>query len=160
MEYRKIIQIQYREYDRRILEKSWEWLNDPEIKRIMNISQMDKESQEVWFQNLHDRKDYHIEGIWREDEPIGAIGLKNITTEEAEIFGYIGVKRYWGKAIGVDMMQRMLDHGKFLGLKSIYAKIRNDNTSSIKLHNRFGFHEEFKLSDDAIQMRILLDHSI
>lgn len=158
MEYRTIIKVQYKEYDRIILNKSWEWLTDPEIKRIMHTPEMSKESQEQWYQSLKGRKDYHIEGIWRDEEPIGVIGLKNITSNDAEIFGYIGEKKYWGKAIGLDMMQRMLDYGKVLGLKSIYAKIRKDNTSSIKLHHRFGFHEELKLSDEAIQMRILLGY--
>ncbi len=46
MEYRTIIEVQFKEYDRIILEKSWEWLNDPEIKRIMHAPEMDKESQE------------------------------------------------------------------------------------------------------------------
>lgn len=158
MEYRTIIKVQYKEYDRIILNKSWEWLTDPEIKRIMHTPEMSKESQEQWYRSLKGRKDYHIEGIWRDEEPIGVIGLKNITSNDAEIFGYIGEKKYWGKAIGLDMMQRMLDYGKVLGLKSIYAKIRKDNTSSIKLHHRFGFHEELKLSDEAIQMRILLGY--
>lgn len=158
MEYRTIIDVQFKEYDRRILEKSWEWLNDPEIKQIMNVSEINKEAQEEWFQNLKGRKDYHVVGIWRGDEPIGALGLKNITDSDAEIFGYIGEKKYWGKAIGMDMMQAMLDHGRSLGLSSIYAQMRRDNILSYKLHRRFGFLKEKDVDDLAIQMRFYYEN--
>lgn len=153
MEYRKIIEVQFKEYDRRILEKSWEWLNDPEIKRLMFSPEITKDSQESWFQSLNERSDYHVEGVWRDDEPIGVLGLKKINSNDAEIFGYIGEKKYWGKAIGMDMMQRLLDYGRSLGLTSIYAQIRKDNPSSYKLHRRYGFEKEKDVSDTAIMMR-------
>lgn len=156
MEYRTIIEVQFKEYDRIILEKSWEWLNDPEIKRIMHAPEIDKESQERWFQSLKDRKDYYIEGIWRDSEPIGVIGLKHITSTDAEIFGYIGEKKYWGKAIGMDMMQRMLDHGRSIGLSSIWAQMRKDNLLSYKLHRRFGYVKEKDIDEMVMQMRIYL----
>jgi|SRR5690554_1556530 len=144
MEFRKIIDVEYREYDRVMLEKSSEWLSDPEIKRLTFAPDLTKESQEKWFQSLKERTDYYICGVWRNDKPIGVVGLKNITDTDAEVFGYIGEKRYWGKAVGVDMMQVMLDKGRSLGLSSIYAKIRIDNLSSYKLHQRFGYKKEFE----------------
>ncbi|MBF6598608.1 MAG: GNAT family N-acetyltransferase [Fermentimonas sp.] len=144
MEFRKIIDVEYREYDRVILEKSSEWLSDPEIKRLTFAPDLTNESQEKWFQSLKERTDYYICGVWRNDNPIGVVGLKNITDTDAEVFGYIGEKKYWGKAVGVDMMQVMLDKGRSLGLSSIYAKIRIDNLSSYKLHQRFGYKKEFE----------------
>lgn len=153
MEYRRIINVQFREYDRRVFEKSWEWLSDPELKKLTQTPDQDKEQQEIWFQSLKDRTDYLIEGVWRDEEPIGVIGLKNITSLDAEIFGFIGEKKYWGKAIGMDMMQHMLDSGKRMGLSSIYAKIRKDNPTSYRLHLRFGFSKESDIEEDAVLMR-------
>lgn len=157
MEYRSIIKIQFREYDRQMLEKSWEWLNDPEIKRLTLTPDLNKESQEKWFQSLPERKDYYIVGVWRDDEPVGVVGLKKITSDDAEVFGYIGEKKYWGKAIALDMMQQALKYGRTLGISSIYAQIRNDNVSSYRLHKRFGFEKERDINDGtAVLMRLYI----
>lgn len=153
MEFRTIVDIQIREYDRRMLEKSWEWLNDPEIKHMTLTPDMNKESQEKWFQSLKDRKDYFVAGVWRNDEPIGVIGIKHITSTDGELFGYIGEKKYWGKAVGVDMLKRVLDHGRSLGLSSVYSVIGKDNINSYKLHRRFEFEKEKDIDETRIMMR-------
>lgn len=155
MEFRKIIDVEYREYDRAILEKSSEWLSDPEIKRLTFAPDLTREAQEKWFNSLKGRKDYYIRGIWRNDEPIGVVGLKNITDTDAELFGYIGEKKYWGKAIGIEMVQLMLDYGRSINITSIYAHVRPDNPSSYKIHYRFGFHKEYE-DDIAMTLRINL----
>ncbi|HTN68774.1 MAG TPA: GNAT family N-acetyltransferase [Dysgonamonadaceae bacterium] len=154
MKFRTIIEIQIREFDRRMLEKSWGWLNDPEIKRMTLTPDMDKKSQEEWFRGLKDRKDYYIAGVWRDDEPIGVLGIKHITSTDGELFGYIGEKKYWGKAVGVDMMKRTLDYGRSLGLSSVYSLIGKDNINSYKLHRRFGFKKEKEGDEDKIKMRL------
>lgn len=100
MEFRSIIDIHVREYDRIMLEKSWEWLNDPEIKQLTLTPEMKKESQDEWFQNLRNRKDYFIVGVWRNDEPIGVVGIKNIASSDGELFGYIGEKNTGAKVLG------------------------------------------------------------
>src|SRR5690554_4880577 len=154
MEFRTIVDIQVREYDRRMLEKSWEWLNDPEIKDLTLTPDLDKEAQEKWFSSLQDRKDYYIAGVWRDDEPIGVIGIKKITSTDGELFGYIGEKKYWAKAIGVDMMQRTLNKGRSLSLASVYSVIGKENINSIRLHKRFGFKHEKELNENKIVMRL------
>ncbi len=153
MEFRTIVDIQIREYDRRMLEKSWEWLNDPEIKHMTLTPDMNKESQEKWFQSLKDRKDYFVAGVWRNDEPIGVLGIKHITSTDGELFGYIGEKKYWGKAVGVDMLKHALDHGRSLGLSSVYSVIGKDNINSYKLHRRFEFEKEKDIDETRIMMR-------
>lgn len=153
MKFRSIINIQFKEYDRRMLEKSWEWLNDPEIKEMTLTPDLNKTSQEEWYQNLKNRKDYYIAGVWRDEEPIGVIGIKHINSMDGELFGYIGEKKYWGKAIGVDMMKRTLKQGREMGLSSVYSIIGKENINSIKLHQRFGFKTEKELDGNKILMR-------
>lgn len=156
MNVRTIIEIQFREFDRKMLEKSMEWLNDPEIKQLTITPDIDKESQERWFQSLKDREDYYVTGIWRDEQPIGVAGIKRITSTDGELFGYIGEKKYWGKAVGIDMMKHVLDHGIFLGLSSVYAIMRKDNINSYKLHRRFGFVKEKQLDEVRVMMRLSL----
>lgn len=156
MKYRSIIKVEFREFDRRVLDKTWEWLHDPEIKNLMYSPDMTRESQLKWFQSLKERNDYHVEAVWRNEDPIGVVGLKNITVDDAEIFGYIGEKEYWGKAIGMDMMQRVLYHARSRGLSSVYAQILKINRNSYKLHRRFGFDLESEVDDKTIKMRLHL----
>lgn len=156
MKFRSIIDVHFKKYDRVMLEKSREWLTDPEIKRLTLTPDIDESSQEKWFKSLDKREDYFIAGVWRDNEPIGVIGIKNITKDDGELFGYIGEKKYWGKAIGVDMMKRTIEHGRELGLKSVYSIISENNVNSIKLHYRFGFRKEKEMDNSKILMRFLL----
>lgn len=156
MKYRSIIKVEFRAFDRRVLDKTWEWLHDPEIKYLMYSPDMTRESQLKWFQSLKERNDYLVEAVWRNEDPIGVVGLKNITADDAEIFGYIGDKEYWGKAIGMDMMQRVLYHARSRGLSSVYAQILKINRNSYRLHRRFGFAMDGEVDDNTIKMRLHL----
>lgn len=156
MEFRKIIDVEYREFDETALEKSWEWLNDPEIKRLTFTPDLDKESQRKWFDSLKNRDDYYIEAVWHDNKPIGAFGLKQINGKDAELFGYIGDRDYWGKAVGIDMMIRCLDHGRSLNLESIYTILLKKNLQSYKINRRFGFEFEKDYEEDKMVMRLYL----
>jgi RimJ/RimL family protein N-acetyltransferase len=102
MEFRRIVNLDMREMDEVALEKSWEWLNDPEIKRLTITPDFSKDEQKKWFESIKNRKDYWITVGWHNGEPIVIGGLKNIGEKDAEIFGYIGNKEYWGKGVAVD----------------------------------------------------------
>lgn len=156
MEFRTIIDIQFKEFDRTVFEMSSKWLNDPEIKRLTNTPDTDYDSRENWFQNLKNRDDYYISSVWRDTEPIGVVGFKHITSIDAEVFLYIGEKKYWGKAVGLEMLKYALDYGRSIGLSSLYASILKENINSYKLARRFGFQYEKEIDDNIIIMRIQL----
>lgn len=156
MEYRRIINVEFREFDRRTLEKTWEWLNDPEIKELTTTPDFDKESQEAWFQSLKGRDDYYIRSVWRDNDPIGAVGIKHITSTDGEIWGYIGEKEYWGKAVGIDMMQHLLDYARSRNLESVYSISLKTNLATYKINRRFGFEKEKELNGEKIVMRYYL----
>ena len=154
MEFRRIIDIQFREFDRIAFEMSLKWLNDHEIKRLTNTPDTDRESREKWFQGLKDRNDYYITTAWHGDDPIGVVGLKHINSTDAEAYIYIGERKYWGKAVGIEMLKYALDYGRSLGLSSVYSLIGKDNINSYKLHRRFGFKKEKEGDEDKIKMRL------
>lgn len=153
MKFRTIIEVEFRDFNRRVLEKTWEWLNDPEIRNLTQTTDFDRDSQEEWFKKLPDRKDYYIQSVWRDDEPIGVCGIKHITSTDGEVWGYIGEKQYWGKAIGIEMMQHLLDYAKSINLESVYAVMLKDNHYSYKINLRFGFVVEKELDEKNIVMR-------
>lgn len=157
MEYRKIIEIEFKDFNREVLEKSWEWLNDPQIKDLTAAPDLDIESSKKWFENLKNKKDYMIKSMCYNNKPLGVVGLRNITDKDGEVFGYIGEKEYWGKTVGVQAMEYTINYGKSINLESIYSVILKKNQSSYKLHRRFGFVKEVDKDENNIIMRLYLN---
>ncbi|SFK80405.1 Protein N-acetyltransferase, RimJ/RimL family [Porphyromonadaceae bacterium KH3CP3RA] len=154
MEYRRIIDVDIREFDRRTFEKTWDWLSDPEIKELTATPDLDREAREIWFRGLKDRKDYYIRSVWRDDDPIAVFGIKHITDSDGEAWGYIGEKKYWGKAIGIEMFQHLIDYAVSLNLQSLYIIFIKSNHFTYKIGKRFGFEVDENNSDsDTITMR-------
>lgn len=149
-------QITFRKYSHEILNKSWEWLNDPEIKRLTLTPDFDRESQEVWFRSLKERNDYYIRSVCWNDEPIGAFGIKHLTSTDGEIWYYIGEKKYLRKGVGTQMMQYLIEYAKSKNLKSVYTKLSKTNIGSYKLCEKYGFKEEREIDKDIIVMRLCL----
>lgn len=156
MEYRKIIDIDFVEYSEEALDKSWEWLNDAEIKHLTNTPDFDKESQRKWFEGLKTRNDYYIRAISVENNLVGVCGLKNISDTDGEIWVYIGEKALWGKTIGAQVAEYIIEYGKQINLKSIYMIVLKTNRASRKTGSRFGFVYEKDVDEDNILMRLVL----
>lgn len=156
MEYRETVEVEFQEFGFETLEKSWEWLNDPEIKRLTNTPDFDRDDQVEWFNGLSSRTDYYIQSVSCNGVIVGACGLKKITTHDAELWMYIGEKAYWGKTIGIQMLEHVIEYARLINLNSIYGKYMKFNHSSINLGKRFGFVYERDISDEMILMRLIL----
>lgn len=133
--------LKFVQYNELYLEKSFEWLHDEEIKSLVDADDFTKEDQKKWFDSLKNRKDYLIWGIEADDEPVGVVGLKNISykQKEAEFFGYIGEKNFWGKGIGSKMLVYIREEARKLELKKIVLYVLPENTRAICLYKKFGF---------------------
>lgn len=153
MEYRKIIEIEIRDFTREVFEKTWVWLNDPQVKDLTDSPDFDKESSEKWFESLKTRNDYYIKSIWHNNKPLGVLGLKYLNGIDGETFGYLGEKEYWGKAIGIEGLQHLVDYGRSIKLESIYSVIIKKNVVSYKLNRRLGFVREEDKDENNIVMR-------
>lgn len=148
-------EIKFVEYNEIFLEKSWEWLNDKEIKYLTYTPDFTKEQQKEWFLSLKDKKDYFIKGVLYNDTPIGVVGLKNITDTDGEYWGYIGEKEYWNKGIGKDLINYISHYSCILNLKEIYLKVIKDNIRAIKLYQKMNF-KEFLEENNLIYMKLHL----
>lgn len=129
------------DYNEIFLEKSWDWLNDPEIRSLTLTTEFSRDDQMKFFNSLADRKDYWIKGVVEDEVPVGAMGLKNIDHESgnAEYWGYVGEKKYWGKGIGKFMLQMAVEKAKQLNLQSIYLHVAPFNQRAIALYKKTGF---------------------
>lgn len=157
MEYRKIVEIEVRDFTRIVLEKSWEWLSDSEIKGLTATPNFDRDTSVKWFESLKSRNDYLVKAMYYNDKPIGVFGLKNLNEIDGEAFGYIGEKEYWGKTVGVQALEYLINYGKSISLKSIYSVMLKANLHSYKLHRRLGFVNEGDKDENNIIMRLNLD---
>lgn len=156
MEYRKIIDVEFRDYSHEMLEKSREWLTDPQIKELTSTADFDRESQEKWFESLKTRRDYLIWSVWHKDKPIAVVGIKHLTDKEGEVFGYIGDKEYWGKTVGIQGLEYAINYAKSIKLKSLYTIVLKENINSYKLNRRLGFEKEKDIDEKTIMMRLYL----
>src|ERR1700722_14823624 len=106
----KSSRLAFARFDEQFLEKSWEWLRDPDLKRLSMAPDFTREEQRQWFSGLAEKSDYLIWGLSCDGIPIGAAGLKHITKEAAEYWGYIGERHYWGIGLGREAMDFVIDH--------------------------------------------------
>ena len=81
------------------------------------------------------------------------MGLKHLNGKDGETFGYIGEKEYWGKTIGVQGMEYLIEAGRSLVLESIYSVILKTNLGSFKLNRSLGFVREEDKDENNITMR-------
>lgn len=131
--------IEFVDFDELFLNSSFIWLSDPEIKRLTMTPTISKEDQIEWFKGLKTRSDYYIRGITCDNKPIGAVGIKHISNNKGEYWGYIGDKDYIGRGIGKIMMENMCRYGLSIGLKRLFLHVAEFNTRAINLYNSFGF---------------------
>ena len=75
------------------------------------------------------------------------------------------LKDYWGGGIGSELMVRLLEFAKSVGISVISLEVRSDNGRAIALYEKFGFEKigvykrYFKIGEsffDAVLMQILL----
>lgn len=126
-------------FDIEYLNKSWIWLNDNEMRKLTMTPKFTQKEQIIWFNSLSYNKNYFIKGVNYNEERIGVIGLKNITKDTGEYFGYIGEKKYWGLGIGKYMLNYIENYCKKIGIKKIYLKVLKNNKRALLLYKNFNY---------------------
>lgn len=126
-------------FSKKLLNKTWIWLKDSEIKALTMTPDFSKRQQLKWFKELKNNKKYFVKGIEYNKERIGVVGLKNINNCEAEYFGYIGEKKYWGLGIGKEMLKYIENYCRKNKLKKIYLKVLKGNKRAFLLYQSFGY---------------------
>ena len=142
-------------FDVFFLELSWNWLNDEELRILVDIPKITKNQQLKWFHELPTKNDYLIWGILFGDNPIGVSGIKNINNNSGEYWGYIGDKNYWGKGLGSFMIQLIEMEAKKIKLSKLYLKVLISNKKAIQLYQKSGF-VQISVTDSHIFMQKII----
>ncbi len=120
-------------------ELSFRWLQQEELRALIEAPSITQEQQDAWFKTLANRMDYKIWGVAYNHIPVGVCGLKNINEQQAEYWGYIGEMDYWGKGIGSKMMEFMEEKARDLKLKTLVLKVAATNKRAIRLYEKAKF---------------------
>ena len=128
-------------YDRACLDRSWEWLRDPEIRALTMTPEFTREDQLHFFESLPTRSGYHIWGLSLDGRPVGAAGLKNVRGACAEYWGYLGERDCWGKGLGKQLMLLIEAEARKLGLSSLDLRVLATNSRAISLYLKMGYVE-------------------
>ena len=134
------------------------WANDEEIrKQSFKTKKITKEEHDKWFSNvLADQKNQRLFILENHDtSPCGQVRFSRTDRDDWEIHFSIDPK-YRGQKLGVHLIRVGLD--MFLGKEQrsrIIAKVKNDNTASLRVLAIAGFEIEKKCTSNNLETRLL-----
>ena len=131
--------IQLTDFSSVFLDKSFDWLNDPEIRELTDTPALTREGQLRWFNGLNELTDYKAWGVLYGSVPVGVCGIKHIDNQDGEYFGYIGEKDLWGKGFGTRMMQEVETEALRIGLTRLHLKVKRTNSRAIGLYLKMNY---------------------
>jgi diamine N-acetyltransferase len=146
--------IRLRAIEREDLPRFVAWLNDPEVRRNLQLFQpLSLAQEEEWFKGTLQRAveeqplviEIKTADGW---QAVGNVGLFAIsqTDRSAEIGIFIGEKSFWGKGYGTEVMRLMLKHGfKELNLNRIFLRVYETNLCGLRSYEKAGFKQEGRL---------------
>lgn len=139
-------------FDETYLHDTTRWLEDVELRALIDAPPISVASQRQWFESLPTRPDYLIWGLASNGQRVGVFGLKNVTEEAAEYWGYIGEKTYWGRGLGRWMLTYCLQEARLRGLQRVWLRVLPANTRAIHLYQRLGFQPQPGVGDALLRM--------
>jgi len=131
------------------------WLNNPKVNKFVGdkIGQKTNlKKQKEWFSNYQKAKNKKFFTICDNLEPIGFMGLSNISksNKNADLFIAIGEDDYRGKGNGRIAMEWLIDYGfNKLGLHKINLGVIKNNIPAVKLYQSLGFVIEGEMKDEV-----------
>lgn len=127
------------------LERTWEWLNDPEIFLIMGIHSPPSTSEQGrWFEMADQAKDKIIFAICAREtnEHIGNVSLDSIEFRHrtARLSVFIANPMNRGKRIGRRAIYLLLEYAfHHLNLRKVHLKMFADNERVFEFYRNLGF---------------------
>lgn len=138
--------------ERRHLDKTLEWANDPELMRLLNRAHtVSREEHEQWFEALQKREDccyFAIENV--DDAHLGNVWLWDIDQRHrrAELRIVMGLDSA-GKGVGTEAISRLCDYAfERLNLHKVYAYVLAINPRACRSFEKAGFVLEGTLKED------------
>lgn len=148
------------EFDDRFVARSTDWLQDSELRRLINLPTFDIEAQKRWVKFFRSNPDKTIvRGLMINGNMAGACGVKHIETlddgtKTGEYWGYIGEKALRGKGAGHQMMDAVENLAKEAGISVLVLNVMRFNERALALYKSKGFRE-VKGTDEVLMCKDL-----
>lgn len=125
------------------------WLNDPEVRRWLALSEAEPltmEGEREWYERTRASE---ADLVWvietAEGKPIGTLGLHRI--DQAHGRGTLGIqigeKDRWGRGYGTDAIRQALGFAfRELSLRRVELNVDEDNERGIRCYEKCGFVRE------------------
>ena len=146
------ISVRLRPLERRHLQRTLEWANDPELMRLLNRAHtVSKEEHEQWFEAISKREDccyFAIENV--DGAHLGNVWLWDIDQRHrrAELRIVMGLDST-DKGAGTEAISQLCDHAfERLNLHKVYAYVLAINPRARRSFEKAGFELEGTLRED------------
>jgi len=63
--------------------------------------------------------------------------------------GIVVARDYWGQGIGKQLLNKVIDHAKSVGMEKLSLKVLDDNERAVALYEKLGFIREGLLIDEV-----------
>ena len=142
--------------ERRHLERTREWANDPELMRLLGRDRtVTPEEHEAWFTSLSAARDRLYMAIEQTEtgRHIGNVWLWDIDERHrrAELRIVIGDSSSTGRGLGTEAIDVLSRHAfGTLGLRRVYAYVLGFNARARRAFEKAGFALEGVLKEDRL----------
>ena len=151
--------VKLREYKKEDIRKAQKYMNDPEIKKLLNSNipyPITFEDEERWYESLRATKDtynFAIETL-EDNQYIGGCGINKIDWKNSVlIIGiFIGDKEYWNKGYGTDAINILIRFiFEQMNIRKIKLQVFSFNERAIRAYEKCGFKREGVLRQEIFR---------
>ncbi|GAA0116094.1 GNAT family N-acetyltransferase [Clostridium senegalense] len=151
--------VKLREYKKEDIRKAQKYMNDPEIKKLLNSNipyPITFEDEERWYESLGATKDtynFAIETL-EDNQYIGGCGINKIDWKNSVvIIGiFIGDKEYWNKGYGTDAINILIRFiFEQMNIRKIKLQVFSFNERAIRAYEKCGFKREGVLRQEIFR---------
>jgi RimJ/RimL family protein N-acetyltransferase len=134
-------------------EQYYNWINDPDTnfwRGLYHPHSRSKSDNEIKKMMQDDPSQLSLTITDYQNEVIGLIGLRNICyrSQRAEIWIYIGNKKFWNKKYGQEAITGLIDYAfSSMNLHRVWLECDPDHLSAVKCYLNCGFLKEGVLVD-------------
>lgn len=144
---------------------SYVWRNNPiiwEFTKFRAERHISFEIESAWIKNVINKSnEYRFAICVKEDgRYIGNVQLIDVKEASAEFHLFIGDMAFWGKGIGKEATNLILQYGFLnLGLKYIYLQVHKENLPAIAIYKKMGFViiPDDSDTEEFLNMKLLRD---
>lgn len=151
--------VRLREYRKEDITKAWEYINDPETKKLLNPRipfPITLEEETKWFEERSSSKDeynFAIETLG-DEKYIGGCGINAVDWKNsvATVGIFIGDKECWGRGYGTDAMKVLMTFiFEQMNIHKIKLNVFSYNERAIKSYEKCGFRVEGRLRQELFR---------